>query len=72
MRGLRAALTRKLLDLGPLYARGEASGELANTLTEGVEALDAYLAQYLPQAALAAGVPVVVLAFATCCKGSPH
>ncbi len=40
------------------------SGELTNTLTEGIEALDAYFSQYLPQLALAALVPLTVLAFA--------
>jgi ATP-binding cassette, subfamily C, bacterial CydD len=60
---LRTRLATHLLDLGPVYARGERSGELANTLVEGVEALDAYFRQYLPQLALAALVPLAVLAF---------
>lgn len=59
---LRGELLGRLLELGPLYAKGEHTGELSNTLTEGVEALDAYLAQYLPQAVLAAAVPMLVLA----------
>ncbi len=58
---LRARLFEHLLALGPLYARGERSGELANTLMAGVEALDAYFAQYLPGLALAALVPLTVL-----------
>lgn len=58
---LRARLFEHLLALGPLHARGERSGELANTLTTGVEALDAYFAQYLPGLALAALVPLTVL-----------
>ena len=60
---LRARLTAHLLDLGPAYARGERSGELANTAVEGIEALDAYFRQYLPQLALAALVPLTVLLF---------
>src|SRR3970282_1534088 len=48
--------------LGPPSPPTERTGELANTLAGGVEALDAYLAQYLPQAALAALVPALVLA----------
>ena len=60
---LRARLTAHLLALGPAYARGERSGELANTVVEGVEALDAYFRQYLPQLALAALVPLAVLLF---------
>jgi ATP-binding cassette, subfamily C, bacterial CydD len=60
---LRAQLTSRLLTLGPAYTQGEQSGELTNTVTEGVEALDAYFRQYLPQVALAALVPCTVLFF---------
>jgi thiol reductant ABC exporter CydD subunit len=58
---VRDRLTRKLLALGPRFASGERTGELANTLVGGVEALDAYLAQYLPQTSLAFVVPLLVL-----------
>ena len=61
-RAVRDRLVRRLLALGPRYATGERTGELANTLLGGVEALDAYLAQYLPQSALALVVPALVLA----------
>ncbi len=54
---LRDRLVRRLLSLGPRYASGERAGELQNTLVGGVESLDAYLAQYLPQALLAGIVP---------------
>jgi ATP-binding cassette subfamily C protein CydD len=47
--------------LGPSATQGEHSGELVNTLGEGVEALDAYFSQYLPQLVLAALVPLAVL-----------
>lgn len=60
---LRQRLARRLLALGPAYLRGERTGELANTAVEGVEALDAYFSQYLPQLALAALVPATLLAF---------
>lgn len=60
---LRERGFKHLLGLGPTYARGERTGELSNTLTEGIEALDAYLSQYLPQLVLAALVPLVVLVF---------
>jgi len=62
-RDLRGRLAAHLLALGPAYGRGQRSGELANTVVEGVEALDAYFRQYLPQVALAALVPLAVLAF---------
>lgn len=60
---LRARLTAHLLALGPAYAGDERSGELVNTAVEGVEALDAYFRQYLPQLALAALVPLTILLF---------
>jgi len=60
---LRERLSAHLLALGPAYARGERSGELVNTVVEGVEALDAYFSQYLPQLALAVLVPLTMLAF---------
>ncbi|MCX7707500.1 MAG: ABC transporter transmembrane domain-containing protein, partial [Anaerolineae bacterium] len=60
-RTLRARLMAHLLALGPAYTRGERTGELVNTATEGVETLDAYFSQYLPQVALAAIVPLAFL-----------
>ena len=66
---LRVRLFAHLQALGPAYthsaasAEGERSGELTNTMVEGIEALDAYFSQYLPQLALAALVPLTVLVF---------
>jgi len=60
---LRERLLRHILAGGPAYTQGERTGELVNTATEGVEALDAYFSQYLPQVALAAIVPLIFLAF---------
>jgi ATP-binding cassette subfamily C protein CydCD len=59
---LRARLLAHILALGPAYTQEERTGELVNTAVEGVEALDAYFSQYLPQVALAAIVPVTFLA----------
>ena len=58
---VRDRLFGSLLELGPAYARGERTGELANTAVEGIEALDAYFSQYLPQLATAALVPLTIL-----------
>ncbi len=58
---LRERLFAHLLRLGPAYSGAERSGELAHTLLEGVEELDAYFSQYLPQIALAALVPITYL-----------
>ncbi len=60
---LRSRLMAHILALGPAYIRGERTGELVNTATEGIEALDAYFSQYLPQLALAAIVPLTLVAF---------
>ncbi len=58
---LREKLFAHILVLGPAYTRGERSGELVNTATGGIEALDAYLREYIPQMALAAFVPLIML-----------
>ncbi len=60
---LRGRLFAHLLALGPAYTAGERSGELATTLGEGVEALDAYFGQYLPGVVLAALLPLTFLLF---------
>jgi ATP-binding cassette, subfamily C, bacterial CydCD len=60
---LRGRLYRQIVALGPSFARGERTGELINTLTEGIEALDAYFRGYLPQLALAFLVPLTILGF---------
>ena len=58
---IRERLARHLLALGPAYAAEERSGELTNTITAGVEALDAWCSQYLPQVALALIMPLTIL-----------
>lgn len=60
---VRKKLLDRLEELGPAYLSGEKSGEISSTLTEGVEALDAYFSQYLPQLVLSALVPVTILFF---------
>lgn len=58
---LRQRLFDKILRLGPAYTRQERTGELVNAAVEGVEALDAYFSQYLPQLGVAALVPLSIL-----------
>jgi ATP-binding cassette subfamily C protein CydCD len=60
---LRERLFIHLLDLGPSFARGERTGELTATATEGLETLDAYFSQYVPQLVIAALVPLTILSF---------
>jgi thiol reductant ABC exporter CydD subunit len=58
---LRARLMKHLAALGPAFTQGEKTGELGAAAIEGVEALDAYFSQYLPQVALAAFIPLSIL-----------
>ncbi|MFO7632174.1 MAG: ABC transporter transmembrane domain-containing protein, partial [Caldilinea sp.] len=58
---LRQRLTDHLIRLGPIPLRGERTGDLVNSATEGVEALDAYISQYLPARILAVLMPVSIL-----------
>jgi ATP-binding cassette subfamily C protein CydD len=60
---VRARLSEKLYALGPARTHRERSGELVHTLTEGVEALDAYLSDYQTARLLAGLTPLLVLAF---------
>ena len=57
---LRGRLSSHLFLLGPLYTRAERSGELVNTIVEGVESLDPYIGLYLPTKFLAVVVPTLV------------
>ena len=58
---LRQRLFSKLLCLGPAYTQSQRTGELVNSAVEGVEELDAFFSQYLPQLFLAALVPLSIL-----------
>ena len=60
---LRGRLFGHLMRLGPAHAKGERTGELATTATEGVERLDAYFARYLPQTVLSVVVPLLIVAY---------
>ena len=58
---LREQILHHLYSLGPNYVRGERSGELITTTIEGVEALDPYVSQYMPQVILSIIVPAIIL-----------
>ncbi|EFH81584.1 thiol reductant ABC exporter subunit CydD [Ktedonobacter racemifer] len=58
---IRERVMKRLFALGPAYTSGERSGEMANTLTEGIEALDAFFSQLLPQMIITMLVPVIIL-----------
>jgi len=58
---LRERLFARILKLGPAYARGQRTGELTAAAVEGIEALDAYFSQYLPQLVITTLVPLSIL-----------
>ncbi len=60
---LRERLFAHILKLGPAYSRGQRTGELTTAAVEGIEALDAYFSQYLPQLVVTALVPLSILFF---------
>ncbi|MBI3168800.1 MAG: thiol reductant ABC exporter subunit CydD [Chloroflexi bacterium] len=60
---LRERLFAHVLKLGPAYSRGQRTGELTTAAVEGIEALDAYFSQYLPQLVVTALVPISILFF---------
>lgn len=59
---IRARLYAHIDALGPGWLRSQRSGELSNTLVDGVEAFEDYYARYLPQTRLAAFIPAMLLA----------
>jgi ATP-binding cassette subfamily C protein CydD len=60
---IRAQLYQRVQQLGPAWLTGERSGDLLNTLSDGVEALEAYYARYIPAMSLMALVPLAILVF---------
>ncbi len=60
---LRGQLLRHALALGPGWLAGERPGELSLTATRGLHSLHTYFSRYLPQAAMAATIPLILLAW---------
>ncbi|MBU6439339.1 MAG: thiol reductant ABC exporter subunit CydD [Betaproteobacteria bacterium] len=58
---LRGELLAHVQRLGPLWLRGRQRGDLVNSLVNGIEALEAYFARYLPTARVTALVPAAIL-----------
>lgn len=62
---IRKTLTERLSGtiaaLGPSYTRSEQSGRIVTTLLKGVESVDAWFSQYIPQLFLSLIIPVVIL-----------
>jgi len=62
-RDLRGRLYDHLQALGPLWLNRQSSGDLANSIVVGIDALEAYYARYLPSMSLTALVPLSILVF---------
>jgi thiol reductant ABC exporter CydD subunit len=63
MSELRGRVVERVLRARPAGLDGERSGDLVTTAVQGVDALEAYFARYVPQLALSALVPVAILAW---------
>ncbi len=59
--GLQRRVIVHLTELGPQYVKGERTGELTQTLSEGLEKLDPWFSEYLPQLIIAVVIPVIIL-----------
>src|SRR3954454_12396356 len=60
---LREQLYRHVLELGPGRVDQQRSGGVALSLVDGVEMLETFFGQYLPQLLVAALTPVIILLF---------
>jgi ATP-binding cassette subfamily C protein CydCD len=60
---LRARLYDKIAALGPAWFAGERTGAVAVSVVDGVEQLQTFFGQYLPQLCVAALTPLVIFGF---------
>jgi len=60
---LRRNLYHKIVDLGPGYAGRQRSGELVLSLVDGVEQLETYFGEYLPQLMISIITPLIIFIF---------
>lgn len=59
--GLRGMLLDRIAALGPAWSQTQRTGSIANSLSEGVEAIDAYFSGFLPQKIIIGIVPIAIL-----------
>jgi thiol reductant ABC exporter CydD subunit len=57
---LRQALLEHVVRLGPAWLSGQRRAEVATLATQGVDAVEPYVARFLPQLVVAVVVPIVV------------
>ena len=60
---LRERLYDHLVALGPAYLTHERTGPVVTSLVEGVQQLEIYFGQYLPQLMVAVATPLLIFAF---------
>jgi ATP-binding cassette subfamily C protein CydCD len=60
---LRQRLYDHLVSLGPAYLTHERTGPVATSMVEGVQQLEVYFGQFLPQLVVAAATPILIFAF---------
>jgi thiol reductant ABC exporter CydC subunit len=60
---LRGRLYDKIAELGPAWFSGERTGGIMLSLVDGVEQLQSFFGQYIPQASVAALTPIAIFAF---------
>lgn len=60
---IRSKLTEHIFKLGPTFTKSSKSGEITNTILNGVEKLDAYFSKFLPQLFSSALIPLLILFF---------
>ena len=60
---LRATLFDRIAALGPAWFAGERTGGVMLSMVDGVEQLQTFFGQYLPQLAIAVAAPIAIFAF---------
>ena len=63
---LRGRLYDKIVALGPAWFGAERTGGVMLSIVDGVEQLQTFFGQYLPQVAIAVCAPVAIFAFIAC------
>jgi len=62
-KSFRKKLLIKIEEIGPLTLKSERTGELVNTLLNGVDKLEDYFSKFLPQMFLSVFIPILILIF---------
>ncbi|MFZ5948236.1 MAG: thiol reductant ABC exporter subunit CydD [Stygiobacter sp.] len=62
-KNLRENIITNISSLGPIKIKSERTGEIVNTLLNGVDKLEDYFSKFLPQLFLAALIPLMILFF---------